>query len=359
MPQLFCKYPAEYCKQHHTHFLNNHIIFGLSASKDLTEKTCKLLKVSPGDICVNRFADGEIYVRSDISIRNKDVIVIQSTSNPVNDNLMELLIAIDSFKRASAKSITVLMPYYGYARQDRKARGREPISAKLVADLLMTAGASRIALTDIHSEQAQGFFSVPVDTLRATQVLLCHLLLDYEPKDLTIVSPDYGGVKRARRIAEDLNLPLAIIDKRRPKPNVAESINVLGTVKDQTCVIVDDMIDTGGTILSASKLLKKKGAKKVAIVATHGLFNGNAIANFKEAAAKKMIDKLYVTDTIAPRLELKQISNLEIVSLDIFYAKILHSYIHGASISAIYGEYDKWIKSPNLKKIVADLSKNR
>lgn len=359
MTQLFCKYPAEYCERHHTHFINNHIIFGLTAAKEITDKTCKLLKIAPGDIKIDRFKDGEIYIRSDISIRGKDVIVMQSTSKPVNENLMELLIAIDSFKRASARSISVLIPYYGYARQDRKAKGREPITGKLVADLLVAAGATRIALTDIHSEQIQGFFSVPVDTLRASQVLLCYLLVDYKNEHLTIVSPDYGGVKRARRIAEDLNLPLAIIDKRRPKPNVAESVNVLGDVRNCTCVLVDDMIDTGGTIISAAKLLKRKGAKKVVIMATHGLFNGDAIKNFLEINHKKIVDKIYITDTVPPREELKEITNLEIISLDIFYAKVLHSYMHGGSVSSIYGEYDKWIKSPNLPKILEDLSKKR
>lgn len=334
----------------HKHFINNHIIFGLSASANLSKKVCKILGVMPGEIEINHFADSEIYVRSDISIRKKDVILIQSTSNPVNNNLMELLIAIDSIKRASANSITVLMPYYGYARQDRKSKGREPISGKLIADLLVTAGASRVTLTDIHSEQAQGFFDVPVDTLRAWQVMLCDLLMHYSIDNLTIVSPDYGGVKRARTIAEKLNLPLAIIDKRRPRPNVAESINVLGEVKNKIAVLVDDMIDTGGTIISAAKLLHKKGASKIIVMATHGLFNGNAVENFTDAFKNKIIEKVYVTDSIEHESKIKNIPNLKIISLDVFYAEVLNCYINGGSISEIYAQYESWVKSHKLVK---------
>ncbi|WP_052663037.1 ribose-phosphate diphosphokinase [Mycoplasmoides pirum] len=330
------------------YFLNNHVIFGLTGSKDLASKICKSLGINLGNIEINHFADGEVYVRSDISLRNKDVILVQSTSKPVNENIMELLIAIDSVKRASAKSITAFIPYYSYARQDRKSKGREPISSKLVADLLAVAGATRIALTDIHSEQIQGFFNIPVDTLRAAQVMWCKLLTQFSKKDLVIVSPDYGGVKRARKIAESFNLPLAIIDKRRPKPNTAESINVLGEVANKNCVLVDDMIDTGGTILSASKLLKTKKAKNIIVMATHGLFNGDAIKNFKQVAKEKTINKIYITDTIEPRKELSEISNLEIVSLSNFYSKIIKCYIYGTSVSNVYHEYDKWAQSKDL-----------
>lgn len=322
------------------YFLNNYVIFGLSGAKELAQKICKILKISPGEMEINHFADGEIYVRSDISVRNKDVILVQSTSKPVNENLMELLIAIDSVKRGSAKSITAFIPYFGYARQDRKVKGREPISSKLIADLLATAGATRISLTDIHSEQIQGFFDIPVDTLRASQIMLCHLLLEYDKKKLVIVSPDYGGVKRARRIAESLNLPLAIIDKRRPKPNVAESITVLGDVKDKVCVIVDDMIDTGGTVISGSKLLKLEGASKTIVMATHGLFNSNAVQNFIDAYKNGYLSKVYISDTISPKEELKQIPNLKIVSLDKFYAQIMECYIYGNSVSKIYAKYE-------------------
>ncbi len=323
------------------YFLNNHVIFGLSAGKALAGRICKILKIDPGKIEINRFADGEVYVRADISLRNKDVILIQSTSKPVNENIMELLIAIDSIKRASAKSITAIIPYYSYARQDRKAKGREPISSKLVADLLATAGATRIALMDVHSEQIQGFFDIPVDTLRAVQVMWCKLLLDFSRDELIVVSPDYGGVKRARKIAEAFNLSLAIVDKRRPKPNMAESINVLGDVAHKTCVLIDDMIDTGGTIISAARLLKAKKAKNIVVLATHGLFSKDAVANFCDAAKQNVIKKIYITDTIQPRDELKAIPNLEIVSLSNFYAKIIQCYIHGSSVSDVYLEYDK------------------
>lgn len=349
--------PKSPCDRSHKHFLKNHIIFGLSGAKELTNKICKHLNILPGEIEINHFADGEIYVRSDISIRKKDVILVQSTSKPVNENIMELLIAIDSMKRASANSITVLMPYYSYARQDRKARGREPISSKLVADLLATAGATRIALTDVHSEQIQGFFNIPVDTLRATQVILCHLITTYSRKDLVIVSPDYGGVKRARKIAEALNFPLAIVDKRRPLPNVAESINVLGDVKGKVCVLVDDMIDTGGTVISACELLKAKGAKTTIVMATHALFNGNAVQNFTKAMKNKIMDKLYITDTIEPRKEIKQLPNLEIVSLAMFYSKVFKCYIDGESVSKIYYEYDSWTQTKNMQELKKALNK--
>ncbi|WP_033159941.1 ribose-phosphate diphosphokinase [Mycoplasmoides alvi] len=324
------------------YFLNNHVIFGLTGSKELAKKICKLLNISLGEMEINHFIDGEIYVRSDISIRNKDVILIQSTSKPVNENLMELLIAIDSIKRGSAKSITVFIPYFSYARQDRKVKGREPISCKLIADLLAKAGATRVSLTDIHSEQVQGFFDIPVDTLRAAPVMLCELLSEYK-NNITIVSPDYGGVKRARRIAESLDLPLAIVDKRRPRPNVAESINVLGDVKDKICVLIDDMIDTGGTVISGSKLLKTKGASEIIVMATHGLFNGNAIDEFVKAHKNGYISKVYISDTITPRNELNKIPNLKIISLDKFYSQIIECYIYGNSVSEIYAKYKLWV----------------
>lgn len=339
------------CEKNHKHFIKNHVIIGLSASKNLTESICKSLKILPGEVQIGHFADGEIYVRSDISLRKKDVILIQSTSKPVNENLMELLIAIDSVKRASANSITVLIPYYSYARQDRKDRGREPISSKLIADLLTKAGATRIALTDVHSEQIQGFFDIPVDTLRASEVILCHLLCEYNKNNLTIVSPDYGGVKRARRIAESLNVPLAIVDKRRPKPNVAESINVLGDVKNRVCVLVDDIVDTGGTMLAGCKLLKQNGASKIIIMATHGLFNGNAIEKFIKEFNNGNIEAVYISNTIEPSKELKKIPNLKIVSLANFYSNILQCYINGSSVSKIYAEYKTWVQTKNLKKI--------
>ncbi|MDC4181616.1 ribose-phosphate diphosphokinase [Mycoplasma bradburyae] len=338
------------------HIKSNHIIFGLSASKKLTESVCSRLGIEPGDITIQRFADGEIFVRPDCTLRNKDVIFIQSTNSPVNDNLMELLVAIDSAKRASAKSITALMPYYGYARQDRKSAGREPITSKLVADLITKAGADRVTLTDIHSDQTQGFFDIPVDTLKASFVLLCHVLVNNKIDDLVVVSPDYGGVKRARKIAESINVPLAIIDKRRPKPNVAESINILGEVSNKCCILVDDMIDTGGTIMSAAKLLHKNGAKKVLVMATHGLLNKNAIELFDECYKNKEIDEIYITDTIDQSAKnLKDKKQFKVVKLDHFYSLVLEAYMNGGSISDVYTLYQEWAKSPDLKKILENL----
>ncbi|WP_027121810.1 ribose-phosphate diphosphokinase [[Mycoplasma] imitans] len=335
---------------------NNHIIFGLSSAKKLTDSICKRLAIEPGEITIQKFADDEVFVRPDCTLRDREVIFIQSTNSPVNDNLMELLIAIDSAKRASAKSITALIPYYGYARQDRKSAGREPITSKLVADLITKAGATRVTLTDIHSDQTQGFFDIPVDTLKASFVLLSHVLVDNKIDDLVVVSPDYGGVKRARKIAESINVPLAIIDKRRPKPNVAESINILGEVKNKCCIIVDDMIDTGGTIISAAKLLNKHKAKKVLVMATHGLFNKNAIDLFDECYKKKEIDKIYVTDTIdQTKNNLQDKKEFKVVKLDHFYSLVLDKYINGGSISEVYSLYQEWVKSPDLKNILKDI----
>ncbi|OBU78970.1 ribose-phosphate diphosphokinase [Mycoplasmoides gallisepticum] len=338
------------------HVKSNHIIFGLSAAKKLTDSICRRLSMKPGEIVIQKFADDEIFVRPDCTLRNKDVVFIQSTNSPVNDNLMELLIAIDSAKRASAKSITALIPYYGYARQDRKSAGREPITSKLVADLLTKAGATRVTLTDIHSDQTQGFFDIPVDTLKASFVLLSHVLVDNKIDDLVVVSPDYGGVKRARKIAESINVPLAIIDKRRPKSNVAESINILGEVKNKCCILVDDMIDTGGTIISAAKLLKKQKAKTVLVMATHGLFNKNAIEFFDECYKKKEINKVYITDTIdQTEKNLEKKPQFKVVKLDHFYSLVLDKYINGGSISDVYTIYQEWVKSPNLKKILKEI----
>lgn len=338
------------------YYLGEHVVFGLSGARELTENICRRLKIDPAPMQYSRFADGEIYVRPDVSVRHKNVVLVQSTSNPVNERLMELLLTIDACRRASAKSITALIPYYGYARQDRKAKGREPISAKLVADLICAAGATLISLTDIHSEQAQGFFSSPVDTLRADQVILCHLLCEYVLKDIVIVSPDYGGVKRARSIAETLNVPIAIVDKRRTGHNVSQSLNVLGSVSGKTAIIADDIIDTGGTMLAGCRLLKKKGAKHIIVMATHGLFNGDAAKKFTEAVNEGVIDRVYLTNSIAPRPDVLAIPKLEVVPLDFFYSRVIMSYFKHDAISNLYNLYRTWIRSPDLKQIIADIA---
>lgn len=313
------------------------VLFALSASQELGKRVAKALHMPLSPVEIKHFADGETMVKAVNSIRNKNVFVIQSTSKPVNENLMELLIAIDSFRRASARSITVLLPYYGYARQDRKTLGREPITCKLVADLLEKAGASRVTIIDLHSAQAQGFFDVPVDTCSASYNVLDAMVKEAGTRNTVIVSPDYGSVKRARDLSIIYNLPVAILDKRRPEPNKAEITNVLGHVKGKNCIIIDDMIDTGGTLIAACKILKEKGVNKIFAGATHGLFSKNAIENFNNALRKKYIDRLYVSNTLDHVYGLG-IKGLKIVDVSSLLAEILKVYMADTdkSITQLY-----------------------
>ncbi len=272
-------------------------ILGGSSNRQLLERICAYVNVSPASIEISRFSDGEINLRIAETVRGHDVFLVQSTSTPVNENLMELLIIVDALKRASANSITVVMPYYGYARQDRKAKGRDPITAKLVANLLTVAGATRILTVDLHAEQIQGFFDIPVDNLQSFPVFV-EALRKYEALDTektVVVSPDVGAVKRARKIAEKLRIPMAILDKRRPKDNVAEVLNVIGEVNGMTAVMFDDIIDTARTLIAGVQILKDHGAKRVIACATHGVFSNESLKIIDESP----IDKVYVTDTIA------------------------------------------------------------
>lgn len=313
------------------------VLFALSASKELGAKVAKHLGMKLSPVEIKHFADGETMVKSVESIRNKHVFVIQSTSKPVNENLMELLIAIDSFRRASAKSITVLLPYYGYARQDRKTLGREPITCKLVADLLQQAGATRVTIIDLHSAQAQGFFDVPVDTCSASYTVLDAMIKEAGTRNTVIVSPDYGSVKRARDLSLLYNLPVAILDKRRPEPNKAEITNVLGFVRGKNAIIIDDMIDTGGTLVAACKALKQKGVKKIFAGATHGLFSRDAVANFNTALKHKYIDRLYIGNTL-DNVNHIGIKGLKIVDVSPLLADILNVYMTDTdkSITQLY-----------------------
>jgi len=249
-------------------------IFAGNSNPPLAEEISAYLEVPLGEAVVETFSDGESKVEIKENVRGADVFVLQSTSAPGNDNLMELLLMLDAFKRASAKRITAVIPYYGYARQDRKVIPRVPISAKLIADLITTAGASRMLTMDLHSGQIQGFFDIPVDNLYATPVLLQHLKKRLNYNEVTIVSPDAGGVERARAIATRLNASLAIIDKRRVGPNVVAEMNIIGEVKDQIAVLLDDMIDTAGTITMAADALKKEGAKRILGCCTHPVLSG-------------------------------------------------------------------------------------
>ncbi|MBM7687330.1 ribose-phosphate pyrophosphokinase [Enterococcus ureilyticus] len=274
-------------------------IFSLNSNRPLAEKIAAAVGVELGKSSVTQFSDGEIQVNIEESIRGSHVYIIQSTSSPVNDNLMELLIMIDALKRASAKTINVVMPYYGYARQDRKARAREPITAKLVANMLEKAGATRMLTLDLHAVQIQGFFDIPVDHLMGAPLIADYFMEHgIQGDDVVVVSPDHGGVTRARKLAEYLKAPIAIIDKRRPKANVAEVMNIIGHVEGKICVLIDDMIDTAGTISLAANALQEAGAKEVYASCTHPVLSGPALQRIQDSAIKRLVvtDSIYLSD---------------------------------------------------------------
>jgi ribose-phosphate pyrophosphokinase len=284
-------------------------VFSLNSNPELAQEIVEQIGVKMGKCSVTRFSDGEIQINIEESIRGCDVYIIQSTSEPVNENYMELLILIDALKRASAKTINVVMPYYGYARQDRKARAREPITAKLVANLLETAGATRMITLDLHAAQIQGFFDIPVDQLVGVPILSDH----FEHKnldDIVVVSPDHGGVTRARKMADRLKAPIAIIDKRRPRPNVAEVMNIVGNIEGKTAILIDDIIDTAGTITLAANALVENGAKEVYACCTHPVLSGPAIERIQNSKIKELV----ITNTI-PLKEEKRIEKVTQLSV--------------------------------------------
>ena len=305
-------------------------IFTGNSNIELVRKIAERLKTTIGKSIVKNFSDGEINVEIDESVRGMDVFAIQSICDPVNNNLMELLILIDAVKRASARRITAVLPYYGYARQDRKVSPRAPISAKLVADLITTAGASRILAVDLHAGQIQGFFNIPVDHLFAAPIIL-----DYLKKiknDVVIVSPDAGGVERARAYAKRLNASLAIIDKRRDSPNVAQVMNIIGDVSGMTAVLVDDMVDTGGTLVRGASALMEKGAKEVLACCTHPVLSGRAIEVIMESPIEEMI----VTDTIPLKDEAKTCSKIKILSISSLLAEAIRRIYEDESVSDLF-----------------------
>ena len=285
--------------------LDNVKIIGLNGAEQVAKEVAKKLKINLVKVTTSHFADGEILVRPEETVRNQRIFVIQSLIKPVNESLMQLLICIDYLKRASAKEIVVLLCYYAYARQDRKSIGREPVTAKLVANLIQTAGADKVVALDIHSEQIQGFFEIPFDNLTVLSIAINDAIKNLKHENICIVSPDYGSVKRARRYAKLLNCNLAILDKRRPKPNVAQIMNILGDVKNKDCLIVDDMIDTAGTVCEASQAIKNAGARSVNVVAAHAVLSGNAKQRIKESFKNKYIDHLTITNTIPSAYEFK------------------------------------------------------
>ena len=306
-------------------------LFTGRANPELAEEIAAYLNTSISPGVVKNFSDGELYVRINESVRGDDVFVIQPTCNPVNDNLMEMLMIIDALKRASAKSVTAVIPYFGYARQDRKTSGRESISAKLVADLITTAGASRVLAMDLHTGQLQGFFNILTDHLYATPVLYNYLISRplYNP---VIVSPDAGGVERARVYAKKLDCPIAIIDKRRTAHNVAEVFHIIGEVEGRTCILVDDMIDTAGTICSGAKLLMERSAKEVYVVAAHAVFSGPAV----ERLAASPITEVIVTDSIPLSDQAKSVSKIKQISIASLLGEAIARIHDSESVSAMF-----------------------
>ena len=289
---------------------NNLKVFTCNANPKLAEEIASYLGITLGKSHVQNFSDGETNITIDESVRGCDVFIVQSTCAPVNDHLMELLIMIDAMRRASARRITVVMPYYGYARQDRKSRGREPITAKLVANLIVQAGANRILTMDLHAQQIQGFFDIPVDHLMAMPILADYYKgLNIE--DLVVVSPDMGGVTRARSLAEKLGVPLAIIDKRRPMPNVSEIMNIIGEIKDKNVIMIDDIIDTAGTISNGAAALVERGAKSVYVSCTHAILSGPAYERLANAPIKEIV----TTNTIPATKEFDKMTVLSVAPL--------------------------------------------
>ncbi len=311
---------------------NNIRLFALNGNRPLAEKVSKELNVPLSECSVNRFADGEVQVDIQDSIRNDIVFVIQTTSNPVNENLMELLIFIDALKRASAKEINIVIPYYGYSRQDRKAKSRQPITAKLVANLLETAGADRVIAVELHASQIQGFFDIPTDHLNATKPTMEYIEENIGLEDLVIVSPDHGGAKRADKMAKKLgDLPIAILDKRRPAPNVAAIETIIGDVDGKNCLIIDDMVDTAGTLTAGAEAIKKAGAKKIYALCVHGVLSDPAV----ERINNSVLEELIITDSIEHTKDLGD--KIKQITIAGTLAEAITKVFEGKSISDLFG----------------------
>ncbi|MCH3990594.1 MAG: ribose-phosphate diphosphokinase [Lactobacillus sp.] len=308
-------------------------LFALNGNLPLAEKIADRAGIPLGKSSVKRFSDGEIQINIDESVRGCDVYLIQSTSAPVNDNLMELLIMIDAVKRASANTVNIVMPYYGYARQDRKTRAREPITAKLVANMLERAGANRVLGLDLHAAQIQGFFDIPSDNLMGAPLLADYFLRHHLEKDAVVVSPDHGGVSRARKLAEFLHTPIAIVDKRRPRANVAEVMNIIGNVKGKRAIIIDDMIDTAGTITLASQALIDAGATEVYASATHAVLSGPAIQRLNDSPIKTLV----LTDSINQPAE-KKLDKMVLLSVGPLIGDAIKRIQNNEPVSPLFDE---------------------
>ena len=303
-----------------------------NSNKQLSNKISKNLKNKLVNTSIRKFADGEIYIEINENIRGNSIFIIQSVSSPANDNLMELLLCIDALKRSSAKNITAVIPYFGYARQDRKVVPRTSISAKLVSNLITNAGADRVVTVDLHAGQIQGFFDIPVDNLFATPIFSKHIKKKIKSKNVICVAPDVGGVERARALGKKLDVGLAIVDKRRPSPGKSQVMNVIGNVKNKICILTDDIIDSGGTIVNAADALVKRGAKEVHVYATHGVFSGDAVKKIKNSKIKNLV----ITDSIDSSDKLKKVRNIEVLSISILLAEAIKRISNSTSVSDLF-----------------------
>tara|TARA_B100001765_G_scaffold214768_1_gene183852 strand:- start:561 stop:1493 length:933 start_codon:yes stop_codon:yes gene_type:complete len=303
-----------------------------TANQNLSNKIAKTLKLKLVNSNIRRFADGEIYVEINENIRGNSVFVIQSTATPANDNLMELLICIDALRRSSVKNITAVIPYFGYARQDRKVVSRTAISAKLVSNLITNSGANRILTVDLHAGQIQGFFDIPVDNLFTTPIFARHIKKNIKKNNLICVAPDVGGVERARSLGRRINAEIAIVDKRRPAPGKSEVMNVVGNVDNKICIIVDDIIDSGGTIVNAVKALKNKGAKDVYVYITHAVLSGSAVEKINKSSIKKLI----VTDTIDNLDKIKKTPKIVTLSISSLMSEAIKRISNSTSVSDLF-----------------------
>ena len=307
-------------------------IIACNSNKVLAEAITSYIGVKLADAVIRNFADGEIFVKINENIRGEDIFIIQSTSPPVNDNLMELLITIDAAKRASAKRITAVIPYFGYARQDRKDEGRTAISAKLIANLITSAGVNRVVTTDLHAGQIQGFFDIPLDNLFSVNELIKDMKEKTIGKNLAIVSPDVGGVVRARAFAKRIDASLVIIDKRRERAGESEVMNIIGEVKNKTCILLDDIVDSGGTLCSAAKALKDNGAKEIYSYIVHGVLSGNALEKIENSEIKEMV----LTDSIEASKEIKNSKNIRHISIAPLMGEAIKRINSDSSVSALF-----------------------
>ena len=303
-----------------------------NSNKNLSQKISKFLKNRLVNSSIRKFSDGEIYIEINENIRGNSIFVIQSVSSPANDNLMELLLCIDALKRSSAKNITAVIPYFGYARQDRKVVPRTSISAKLVSNLIAKAGADRVVTVDLHAGQIQGFFDIPVDNLFATPIFARHVKKKIKTKNLICIAPDVGGTERARALGKLLNVGLAIVDKRRPKAGQSQVMNIIGDVRGKTCIIVDDIIDSGGTIVNAAAALKKRGAKDVHVYVTHGVLSGGAENKIKKSNIKNLV----ITDTIDNAAKVKNIKNIEVLPISNLVGEAIKRISNSTSVSDLF-----------------------